>query len=92
MDNYDLFNIDLPAILLKQALEKPCLIVTWVTNNPKHRRFVRDRLYPDWGISNVVEWKWVKITDCGPGDPLSSAGLPVWPLRGPSPRRCYEGL
>jgi hypothetical protein len=91
MDNYDLFQINLPDLLLRQAAQKPCLIATWVTNNPKHRRFVRDKLYPDWGISQVVDWWWVKITDPLDDDVAQQAGLPVWSLDGTSPRRCYEG-
>ncbi|XP_039983132.1 N(6)-adenine-specific methyltransferase METTL4 [Xiphias gladius] len=42
-----------------------CLVVTWVTNRPSHLRFVRDELYPHWGIEVVAEWFWVKVTTSG---------------------------
>lgn len=42
-----------------------CLIVTWVTNRPSHIRFVRDNLYPYWGVDVVAEWLWVKVTTSG---------------------------
>ncbi|XP_072307103.1 N(6)-adenine-specific methyltransferase METTL4 [Eucyclogobius newberryi] len=42
-----------------------CLVVTWVTNRPSHLRFVRDDLYPHWGVEVVAEWLWVKVTTSG---------------------------
>uniref|UniRef100_A0A8D0A5K9 Methyltransferase 4, N6-adenosine n=1 Tax=Sander lucioperca TaxID=283035 RepID=A0A8D0A5K9_SANLU len=42
-----------------------CLVVTWVTNRPSHLRFVRDELYPHWGVEVVAEWFWVKVTTSG---------------------------
>ncbi|XP_057681008.1 N(6)-adenine-specific methyltransferase METTL4 isoform X1 [Corythoichthys intestinalis] len=41
------------------------LVVTWVTNRPSHLRFVRDELYPHWGVEPVAQWFWVKITTDG---------------------------
>lgn len=38
-----------------------CLVVTWVTNRSSHLRFVRDELYPHWGVEIVAEWFWVKV-------------------------------
>lgn len=52
----------LPIPLLASS---DCLIVTWVTNRPSHLRFVRDELYPHWGVEVVAEWFWVKITTSG---------------------------
>ncbi|KAM4704986.1 N(6)-adenine-specific methyltransferase METTL4 [Rhinophrynus dorsalis] len=48
------------------ALAAPdCLVVTWVTNRQKHRRFVMEELYPHWSIKTLAEWHWVKITRSG---------------------------
>ncbi|XP_029005110.1 N(6)-adenine-specific methyltransferase METTL4 [Betta splendens] len=60
----------LPSSQLKRLpiplLASPsCLVVTWVTNRPSHRRFVRDELYPHWGVQVVAEWFWVKVTKSG---------------------------
>ncbi|XP_073343957.1 N(6)-adenine-specific methyltransferase METTL4 [Pagrus major] len=60
----------LPSTQLKRLpiplLASPnCLVVTWVTNRPSHLRFVRDELYPHWGVEVVAEWFWVKVTSCG---------------------------
>lgn len=57
----------LPSSQLKQLpipqLASPnCLVVTWVTNRPSHLRYVRDELYPHWGVEVVAEWFWVKVT------------------------------
>lgn len=38
-----------------------CLVVTWVTNRPSHLRFVRDELFPHWGVEVVAEWLWIKV-------------------------------
>ncbi|TNN65823.1 Methyltransferase-like protein 4 [Liparis tanakae] len=51
---------------LVHSLASPnCLVVTWVTNRPSHLRFVRDELYPHWGVDVVAEWFWVKVTTSG---------------------------
>ncbi|XP_030254399.1 methyltransferase-like protein 4 isoform X2 [Sparus aurata] len=60
----------LPSTQLKRLpvplLASPnCLVVTWVTNRPSHLRFVRDELYPHWGVEVVAEWFWVKVTSSG---------------------------
>ncbi|KAM3593097.1 uncharacterized protein V6R79_005982 [Siganus canaliculatus] len=60
----------LPSTQLKRLpiplLASPnCLVVTWVTNRPSHRRFVRDELYPHWGVEVLAEWFWVKVTTSG---------------------------
>ncbi|KAI3355341.1 hypothetical protein L3Q82_018193, partial [Scortum barcoo] len=60
----------LPSTQLKRLpvplLASPnCLVVTWVTNRPSHLRFVRDELYPHWGVEVVAEWFWIKVTTSG---------------------------
>ncbi|XP_068604260.1 N(6)-adenine-specific methyltransferase METTL4 [Brachionichthys hirsutus] len=42
-----------------------CLVATWVTNRQSHLRFVRDELYPHWGVEVPAEWFWVKVTTSG---------------------------
>lgn len=59
-----------------------CLVVTWVTNRPSHRRFVRDDLYPHWGVEVLAEWFWVKVT---------TSGQFVFPLDSPH-KKPYEVL
>ncbi|XP_046880017.1 N(6)-adenine-specific methyltransferase METTL4 [Hypomesus transpacificus] len=60
----------LPSTQLKRlpvpSLASPgCLVVTWVTNRPSHLRFVREELYPHWGVKVLAEWLWVKVTRSG---------------------------
>lgn len=52
----------LPIPLLASS---ECLVVTWVTNRLSHLRFVRDELYPHWGVEVIAEWFWVKVTTSG---------------------------
>ncbi|XP_066536913.1 N(6)-adenine-specific methyltransferase METTL4 isoform X2 [Hoplias malabaricus] len=42
-----------------------CVVVTWVTNRPRHLRFVREELFPHWGVKLLAEWLWVKVTRTG---------------------------
>lgn len=42
-----------------------CVVVTWVTNRAQHLRFVREELYPHWGVEVLAEWLWVKVTQRG---------------------------
>ncbi|TRY59009.1 hypothetical protein DNTS_012398 [Danionella cerebrum] len=42
-----------------------CLVVSWVTNRAKHRQFIKEELYPLWGIEVMAEWFWVKVTRSG---------------------------
>ncbi|XP_052009271.1 N(6)-adenine-specific methyltransferase METTL4 isoform X1 [Xyrauchen texanus] len=60
----------LPSSQLKQlpvrSLAAPgCVVVTWVTNRAQHLRFVREELYPHWGVEGLAEWLWVKVTRSG---------------------------
>ncbi|BGP15037.1 hypothetical protein JCM10213_002818 [Rhodosporidiobolus nylandii] len=78
-DAYDLWKLDLPALLG----ETPALVAVWLTNKVKFRRLVTEKLFPAWGVKNIVSWYWVKIA--------SETGEPVVPLDAKH-RRCYEGL
>ncbi|KAJ8277633.1 hypothetical protein GJAV_G00077870 [Gymnothorax javanicus] len=59
-----------------------CVVATWVTNRQKHLRFVREELYPHWGVEVQAEWIWVKVT---------RAGEFVFPLDSPH-KKPYEML
>nr|XP_057916191.1 N(6)-adenine-specific methyltransferase METTL4 isoform X2 [Doryrhamphus excisus] len=77
----------LPSSQLKRLplpdLASPnCLVVTWVTNRARHLRFVRDELYPHWGVEVVAEWFWIKVT---------TEGHFVFPLDSPH-KKPYEVL
>uniref|UniRef100_A0A3B4TYG1 Methyltransferase 4, N6-adenosine n=1 Tax=Seriola dumerili TaxID=41447 RepID=A0A3B4TYG1_SERDU len=72
----------LKRLPIPQLASTNCLVVTWVTNRPSHLRFVRDELYPHWGIEVVAEWFWVKVT---------TSGQFVFPLDSPH-KKPYEVL
>ena len=82
-DIYDLFRLDLPAILGEAGSAKPTLVATWLTNKPKYRRFVIEKLFPAWQITLAAdEWYWVKVTT--EGEAIFSLGT--------SSRKSYEGV
>ncbi|KAL0073270.1 MT-A70-domain-containing protein [Phycomyces blakesleeanus] len=78
-DIYDFFKIPLPSLLSE---EHPSLVAVWVTNRPKYRRFVIDKLFKAWGVTWVTDWYWLKLT---------TKGEPVMPLDSPH-RKPYEQL
>lgn len=59
-DIYDLYQIPLPSLVHDGAL-----IAVWITNKPKYRRFVIDKLFKSWHVSCVGEWTWIKVTNSG---------------------------
>jgi N6-adenosine-specific RNA methylase IME4 len=58
------------------------LIAVWITNKPKYRRFVIDKLFKSWHVRCVGEWTWIKVT---------SSGESVVPLES-THRKPYEQL
>ncbi|XP_062849171.1 N(6)-adenine-specific methyltransferase METTL4 [Trichomycterus rosablanca] len=42
-----------------------CLVVMWVTNRSRHLKFVREELFPHWGVKLLGEWLWLKVTRKG---------------------------
>lgn len=41
------------------------LVVIWVTNKQKYRKFVLEELFPSWSCKPVGEWHWIKVTRKG---------------------------
>jgi N6-adenosine-specific RNA methylase IME4 len=42
--------------------KKGCLVAIWVTNKPKFRNFIINKLFPSWKLECVSEWTWLKVT------------------------------
>ena len=83
---YDTLTLDdialglsgMDSILLPNAV-----VAVWVTNDPKISNFVLSALFPQWGVSPICQWAWVKVTSPETGS------QPVIPLSN-SARKCYE--
>lgn len=41
------------------------LVGIWITNKPSIRKFVLEELFPSWGLEEVGEWVWLKVTTNG---------------------------
>ncbi|ORZ15132.1 MT-A70-like protein, partial [Absidia repens] len=76
-DIYDLYQIPLTSLVHKNSL-----VAVWITNKPKYRRFVMDKLFKSWHVDCVAEWTWLKVTN---------DGEPVFPLNS-THRKPYEQL
>lgn len=42
-----------------------CIVGVWVTNHPKFERFVKEVLFPQWGVAYHTTWYWLKVTSFG---------------------------
>lgn len=67
---------------MKQLIATGGLLAVWVTNKPKFRKFVINKLFPTWNIKFVGVWYWLKVT---------TSGETVVPLDSPH-RKPYEQL
>lgn len=57
-DIYDLFRIPIPEM----QGSKDTLVAVWVTNKPKFRNFILNKLFPAWQLECAGEWIWLKMT------------------------------
>lgn len=53
---------DLLQLPISKLCNDGCLVVVWVTNKVRFADFVRNELFPSWGIELVGEWHWIKVT------------------------------
>lgn len=56
---------DLLDISMEDLAAPGCVVVVWVTNRMKHIKFVKGTLFPQWSVTCVAEWQWLKITKYG---------------------------
>ncbi|KAI9255462.1 MT-A70-domain-containing protein [Sporodiniella umbellata] len=59
-DIYDLFGLP-----IKDMIQDDTLVAVWVTNKPKFRAFIINKLFPSWQLECVSEWVWLKLTTQG---------------------------
>lgn len=52
---------DLMDISMEDLAAPGCVVVVWVTNRMKHIKFVKDTLFPQWSVTCVAEWQWLKV-------------------------------
>ncbi|RKP26697.1 MT-A70-domain-containing protein [Syncephalis pseudoplumigaleata] len=86
LDLYDLFQLPIRDLLAPCAATsngRPGgLLCCWITNRPRIRRVMLERLFPAWGVTFVAEWYWLKLT---------RKGEPVLPM-GSQHRKPFERL
>lgn len=57
-DIYDLYSIPIKTMMYN----KDTIVAIWVTNKPKFRNFIINKLFPKWQLECVSEWVWLKMT------------------------------
>lgn len=70
--------LDSDAILnipLANRINANSLVVIWCTNSPSHISFIKDKLLPQWNLTLLSTWFWVKITQSG--RTVCEFGLPL---------------
>ncbi|KAL9542898.1 hypothetical protein MBANPS3_008371 [Mucor bainieri] len=60
-DIYDLYSIPMQSMIS----DKDAIVAIWVTNKPKFRNFIINKLFPSWKLECVSEWLWLKMTTQG---------------------------
>ncbi|KAI8850591.1 MT-A70-domain-containing protein [Chytridium lagenaria] len=60
LDAYELLKIPIQNVCHDHAL-----VAEWVTKNLKYLRFVKEKLFPAWGLKPVGTWLWLKIRNDG---------------------------
>ncbi|KAK4513895.1 uncharacterized protein ATC70_005902 [Mucor velutinosus] len=60
-DIYDLYSIPMQSMISN----KDTIVAIWVTNKPKFRNFIINKLFPSWKLECVSEWMWLKVTTQG---------------------------
>ncbi|KAL7315253.1 hypothetical protein PS15m_006724 [Mucor circinelloides] len=57
-DIYDLYSIPMDSMISN----KDTIVAIWVTNKPKFRNFIINKLFPSWKLKCISEWVWLKMT------------------------------
>ena len=52
---------EIQKIPVRELASNKALVVVWVTNKQKYRKFVIEELFPDWSCKFIGEWYWVKV-------------------------------
>lgn len=53
---WEIQKIPVPELAYNKAL-----VVVWVTNKQKYRKFVIEELFPSWSCKLIGEWYWLKV-------------------------------
>lgn len=62
LDHKKLYKIPVPELINKDSSS---LVVVWVTNRRSFRRYIKNVLFPKWGIKYITTWYWLKVTKNG---------------------------
>lgn len=57
-----MYNGDIASIPVKDLLSPTCLVAVWCTNAPSNIKAVKNIIFPQWGVTYVTTWYWLKVT------------------------------
>lgn len=69
-----MYNEELKDLKLEILLHEDALVAVWCTNSPHNINFLKDVLFPKWGVNFISKWYWLKITKSG--EPICSFSEP----------------
>lgn len=46
---------------MPQIAAAGAVIAVWVTNKRRFAEYVKEVLFPAWGIATLGEWHWIKV-------------------------------
>lgn len=75
-----MYNEDIASIPVANLLGPDCLVAVWCTNSPSNIDALKNTIFPQWGVTYISTWYWLKITvDYQPVTPFA-AGLAKQPF------------
>lgn len=57
-----MYNEDIASIPVKYLLSPNCLVAVWCTNSPSNIEAVKKVIFPQWGVTYITTWYWIKVT------------------------------
>ncbi|TDH70517.1 hypothetical protein CCR75_006519 [Bremia lactucae] len=60
-DHTDLLRINVPHI----ADLDECILAVWVTNRPRYKAYLQEKVLPSWGFTFHAYWYWLKLSKSG---------------------------
>ncbi|XP_052123468.1 N(6)-adenine-specific methyltransferase METTL4 isoform X2 [Frankliniella occidentalis] len=78
-----MYNNCLTEIPLDKLLAHGGIIAVWCTNSKQNLEELKEKLLPFWGVKQVAQWTWMKVT---------LSGQPVCPFSEPPGKQPFEQL
>ena len=56
-----MYNQELVKLPIPKIVSKGSLIAVWCTNSPQNLDYLKNNIFPAWGVRYIAKWFWVKV-------------------------------